>query len=93
MMGDPAGAISRKHLFFHSGIFPSAFITVGKGAFPLFLRRNKYPPFPSIIFFPFLFYYYMCKLGVFVFLVVCCQQCFTLLIEAIYLKWQFDAKN
>lgn len=38
--GGPAGAISKKHLSFQFGFFPSAF-TVEKWVFPVSLRRNK----------------------------------------------------
>ena len=80
----------QEHLFLSVECFPVPF-HVEKWVFPAFQRRNKSLPLPGIIFFLFFLYYYMCKLAVLIF--VCCQQCFALLIEAIYPKRKSDAKN
>lgn len=60
------------------------------GCFLLF-REETSPRLSWVSFSFFFLYYYMCKLAVLIF--VCCQQCFALLMEAIYPKRKFDAKN
>lgn len=56
-----------------------------------FSKKKQVPASPGYHFLSFFPYYYMCKLAVLIF--ACCQQCFALLMEAIYPKRKFDAKN